>query len=114
MSEQFISEPIEPVVGTMDTSRVALGQPDMPRVFTWRGREYTVAEVLETWRETSGCKSGADEQYVRKHWFRVRTTDGSEMKIYFERQAASRREARRRWWLYTVSGGLSPHPEGVP
>ena len=28
----------------------------------------------------------------RKHWFRIRTTDGGEMKVYFERQGRSGRK----------------------
>jgi hypothetical protein len=109
---RLVSEAIEPDVGTMRTSRIARGQPDMPRLFTWRGRQHEVAAVLRSWKETSRCKSGADEQYVRKHWFHVRTTDGLEMKVYFERQPASRRERKARWWLYAVSdrGTDSPAP----
>jgi len=99
----FISEPIEPVVASMNTSRLAVGEPAVPVLFKWRGREYTVVEVLETRRQTSRCHSGSDEQYVRRHWFKVRTADGSIMQIYFDRQPASSREAKKRWWLYSIS-----------
>ena len=102
MKKHFIGEPIQPVAGTMDTRRMARGEPGLPRKFIWRGEEREVAEVLEQWKETSSCKSGSDEQYVRKHWFRIRTTDGGEMKVYFERQARSGRERKVRWWLHTV------------
>ena len=103
MAKQFISEAIAPVAQTMDTRRMARGEPGLPRKFLWRDREYEVAKVLDQWKETSGCRSGSDEQYVRRHWYRVRTTDGAEMKIYFERQARSGRERKTRWWLHTVS-----------
>jgi len=99
---RFISEPIEPVVATMDTSRIAIGEPAMPTLFKWRGREYVVVEVFETRRQTSHCRCGSDEQYVRRHWFKVRTADGSVMQIYFDRQAASAREKKKRWWLYSI------------
>ena len=42
------------------------------------------------------------EHYLRKHWFHVRTDDGSEMKIYFERKARTKGSARARWWIYTI------------
>ena len=103
MPEEFVSERIVPVPGTFDTRGMTAGAPGLPKRFVWRGNEYTVAEVVETWKETSNCKHGSSEQYVRKHWFRIRTTAGDEMKLYFERQARSRRELKTRWWLYTIS-----------
>jgi len=103
MPTQFISEPIKPAVGTMDMQGMARGEPGLPAKFIWRDEEYTVAEVLEKWKETGKCKSGSDEQYVRKHWFRIRTTDGQEMKIYFERQPRSKGQQKLRWRLYTLS-----------
>jgi len=103
MPEEFASEPIKPVRGTFDTRGMSAGAPGLPERFVWRGNEYTVAEVVETWKETSNCKHGSGEQYVRKHWFRIRTTAGDEMKLYFERQARSQRELKTRWWLYTIS-----------
>ena len=58
--------------------------------------------MLERWKDTGPCTSGSGEKYLRKHWFRVRTTDGREMKLYFERQARGSRQTSR-WWLYTVA-----------
>ena len=104
MPEEFVSEPIKPVPGTMDVSGMLRGEPGLPKSFIWREQEYAVDEVLERWKETSPCRSGGRERYVRKHWFRIRTTTGHEMKIYFERQPRLAREAKSRWWLYTVSG----------
>jgi len=101
---RFVGELIQPVRGAVDTRGMAQGEPGIPMRFVWREREYEVAEVVERWKETSRCSSGSDERYVRKHWFRIRTTTGEEMRIYFERQARSRRERKARWWLYTVSG----------
>ena len=101
--EQFVGEPLEPVSRSLSTRRMAIGAPGLPRRFRWRGREYRVAETLDAWKETGPCTSGGPERYVRKHWFRVRTEDGSVMKIYFERQARSGRQKRTRWWVYTVA-----------
>ena len=103
MGEQFVSERIQPVGNTMGAQGAASGEPGLPGMFHWRGEEIAVETVVEKWKETSRCKSGGDEQYVRKHWFRIRASDGREMKIYFERQARSRSQRMQRWWLYTVS-----------
>ena len=104
MPEQFISERITPVAGTADVRGMAAGEPGLPLRFVWRGVEYAVAEVIEKWKTTGPCTSGSGERYVRRHWFRLRTTSGEEMKVYFERQARSSREKKDRWWLYTVMG----------
>ena len=103
MPDQFICEPIKPVIGTMDTRPMTRGEPGLPKKFIWRGEEYMVADVLETWKETSPCRSGSPERYVRKHWFRIRTSDGREMKLTFERQSRSSQQSKTRWWLYSES-----------
>ncbi len=106
---EFVGERITPDPGALTSRGMAIGEPALPSSFTWRGRRYAVAEVLEKWRTTGPCRHGSirpngrPEQYVRKHWFRVRTTDGTEMKLYFERQARSGRERTARWWLYTMT-----------
>ncbi len=102
MPEEFVSEEITPAPKTADARAMAAGEPGLPRRFTWRDREFTVADVLEKWKDTGRCKSGADESYVRKHWFRIRTTTGEEMTIYFDRQPRSRKRTAR-WWLYAVT-----------
>lgn len=38
MGERFVSEVISPVVSTCDTSRMAIGEPGLPREFLWRDR----------------------------------------------------------------------------
>ena len=106
-NDTFVSEPVTPAPGTMDAAGTARGEPGLPGRFVWRGREYTVVDVLDRWKETGRCTSGSPERYVRKHWFRVRIAGGNEMTLYFQRQPRSRRERTRRWWLYTVSGNRS-------
>jgi hypothetical protein len=44
---------------------------------------------------------GSGELYLHRHWLEVEVDDGSTMKLYFERQPASRRAAKARWWLYS-------------
>lgn len=115
MKTRFISEPIKPITGTIDTRSMSIGAPGLPGRFVWRDEEYTVESVISRWHEVGDCKHGSGEQYVRKHWFLIRATSGLEMKIYFERQAQSARERKLRWWLYTISlpeTGESPD-EGI-
>ena len=102
MEDEFVSEAIKPVAGTFDTAGMTRGEPGLLGRFIWRDIEYAVDEVLEKWKETGRCKSGSSEMYLRKHWFRIRCTDGSKMTIYFERQPKSKRQSKKRWWLYTV------------
>jgi hypothetical protein len=99
--KEFVSEPITPVAGSFDTASMAAGEPGMPGRFVWRDTEYEVDRVLEAWKTTGPCTHGSREQYVRRHWFRIVTTSGAEMEIYFDRQARVRQKSLR-WWLATV------------
>lgn len=101
MPEQLISEPIKPVIETSDTSRMATGEPGLPREFLWRGRTIRIAAVLRTWRETGKCRHGSPERYVRKHWYEAATESDGTMKIYFDRQARKGRNDAR-WWLFSI------------
>jgi phosphoribosylglycinamide formyltransferase-1 len=100
MAEHFIGEAIKPRIeeacGSGD------GGPVMPAGFTWRGRDYTVDRVLESWKETGPCRNKSGESYLRKHWYRIRTAQGQEMKIYFQRQPRKGSRAEDRWWLITI------------
>ncbi|MEX2164270.1 MAG: DUF6504 family protein [Sulfuricaulis sp.] len=101
MTERFVSEAIKPVIATFDTSRMAAGEPGLPREFMWRGRTIRVASVMRRWRETGKCRHGSPELYVRKHWYEVATSDRETMKIYFERQPSAGKR-RERWWLFSI------------
>lgn len=103
MSEEFVSEPIKPVAGTFDATGMTRAEPGFPERFVWREEEYALAEVLEVWKESGPCRSGGSEQYLRKHWYKIRTQDGLEMTLYFERQARSKGQNKARWWLYTIN-----------
>ena len=46
--------------------------------------------------------SGSREQYLRKHWLKIRTKDHQIMTLYFDRQARSVGQQKHRWWLYTL------------
>ncbi|MHC4561159.1 MAG: DUF6504 family protein [Planctomycetota bacterium] len=101
-NEEFVGEALEPLEGSFTTAGVAPGEPLLPARFRWRGEEYRLAEVVRKWKSSSPCRHGSREVYLRKHWYHIRTTDGSEWTIYFERQARSGGKKTRRWWIYTV------------
>jgi len=99
MRETFVGEPIEPMEGTFRLSEAAIGEPGLPQSFSWRDRQFVIVAVLEKWKEAGDCHHGSGERYVRKHWYRVRTDAGLEMRLYFERQQRSRGS---RWRLFTM------------
>jgi hypothetical protein len=105
MSSSFISEPILPVEASFDTGGMARGEPGLPRKFRWRKKEFIVAEVLEQWKEHGDCRHGSGERYVRKHGYRVRTTEGAIFRIYFQRsQGRGRLPIKSRWWIHSIEG----------
>jgi hypothetical protein len=99
--ESFVSEPIEPHPGSFEATAMARGEPGLPGAFTWRGAEYVVAQVVDTWR-SYGREQGGTEVYLRKHWYRIATTAGEIMTLYFDRQPRrGRAPAKGRWTLYS-------------
>lgn len=103
MNKEFVGESIHPVAGAGVAAGMVRGEPGFPTKFIWRDKEYVLDEVLKVWKESGPCRSGSKEKYLRKHWFTVRTADGMEMDIYFERQPRSKSQAKTRWWLYTLT-----------
>lgn len=87
---------------SFDTAAMARGEPGLPRKFRWRKRELEVAGVLETWRDYGDCTHGSGERYLRKHGYRVRTTDGLILKIFFQRSFGRSKTSAVRWWLQSV------------
>lgn len=102
MTERFSGERLEPEVGGVDASRLAVGEPGLPRRFTWREGVLEVAGVLRTWKETGPCRHGSGERYVRRHWFEVSTVSGAVAKLYFERRARRGEGRGSRWWLFSL------------
>ncbi len=103
MPGSFIGEPILPVEASFDTDGMARGEPGLPQKFRWRKREFTVAEVLERWKDHGDCRHGSGERYVRKHGFLVRTTDNTVMKLYFQRSVGrGKLPAGSRWWIQSI------------
>lgn len=109
-AEEFISEPITPDYGTADVQAMARGLAGLPTGFRWRGRHYTIREVLKEWKrsEAEGHRPGG-ERYFRKHYYRVRVDSGETMTLYLVRHVKAGESPKRRWRLYSVAG---PAPDG--
>lgn len=100
---EFISEPITPRPGTFDTAGMGRGEPGLPTAFTWRDVEYEICERLAVWKESSrvgGLETG--DHYLRRHYFRLRMSDGSEWTVYFTRSTPKSGNVRQRWFLYSI------------
>ena len=103
MPTSFISEPIEPVDASFDAAGMARGEPGLPRMFRWRDKEFLVAEVLEQWKDHGDCRNGSGERYVRKHGYRVRTTEGAIFRLYFQRSVGRGKiRGTQRWWIHSI------------
>jgi hypothetical protein len=104
--EEFVSEPLVPHAGTFDVRDMAAGLPGLPTGFDWRGESHQVGQRLETWKQSvaEGGRSGG-ERYLRRHYFRLRMSDGAIWTVYFVRQAPRGASGRQRWFLWTVQRG---------
>jgi len=100
MTFQLVSTPIKPD-RSFDTSRMAQGEPGLPVRFRWGKRDLEVAEVIEQGKDYGDCSHGSGERYVRRHVYRVRTTDGMIARIYFQRTFGRGRPGAR-WWLHSI------------
>jgi RimJ/RimL family protein N-acetyltransferase len=95
---QFISERIAPEPGTFDIAAMSRGEPSLPKAFAWREHCYQVARTLATRRQMGEDRG---DNYVRRHYYDIETTDALRMTLYFERNPTSHRK-RKEWWLYTL------------
>ena len=103
MPVTFISEPIVPLKASFDTGGMARGEPGLPHQFRWRKTEFTVARVLEQWKGHGDCAHGSGERYVRKHGYRIETTDGSVLRLFFKRSfGRGQFTTSNRWWIQSI------------
>ena len=108
-SEEFVSEEMTPVAGTADAGAMSRGEPGIPGLFTWRGAEYSLVGVTESWKTSSPCSHGSDEVYLRRHWYRILTDPPAVMTVYCQRQARNPKRPKARWWIYSIaSAGKTP------
>ena len=99
---ELISEPIKPHPGTFDTSAMGRGEPGLPSGFTWRGDSVDITEELSRWKQSSRESSRPDaDLYLRRHYYKLRMSDGATWTIYFERQTPRTGDPKQRWFLYT-------------
>jgi hypothetical protein len=103
-ADHLISEPIQPVKGTFDGAAMARAEPGLPQRFVWRDQEYTIQRVLEKRRGVESAHDCPGCMYLRKHWYRIQTTCGREMTLYFDRQPRRGKDTRVRWWLFSIAG----------
>lgn len=103
MPERLISEKLDPVFDEVDSRQIVPGAPLLPTRFLWKGIDLPVSEILEQWKESGPCRHGSGERYIRKHWFRLKTASGQEMKVYFQRQPRPGTKSASRWWLYSLT-----------
>lgn len=98
---EFISEPISPLAGTFDTRVMSRGEPGLPAGFTRAGQVLGVVSVLQAWKESSR-EGGVGEWYLRRHYYRLRMSDGSTWLVYFIRQSPMGSNRGPRWFLYGI------------
>jgi hypothetical protein len=99
----LVSEPIKPLADSFDTTRMARGEPGLPKGFVWRAASYHVVEELNAWKESSreGARAGGD-LYLRRHYFKLRMSDDRVWTVYFVRQTPRSGDPKSRWFLYTL------------
>ncbi|MDE1170086.1 MAG: DUF6504 family protein [Verrucomicrobium sp.] len=117
MARRFVSAPLQPASPGFDAGAMARGEPGLPLSFLWEERTLTIAEVLERGRAYGDCTHGSGERYLRRHSWRVRTTDGALAEIYFQRSfGRSRFQGKARWWLRWIEEkekASPPEPKGL-
>ncbi|UCD75967.1 MAG: hypothetical protein JSV91_03410 [Phycisphaerales bacterium] len=113
-SEQFVSEPITPEPGAFRTDLMSRGLASLPAAFTWRGDRYEIVECLDHQKQSAREGHTADgERYLRRQTFQVLLNTGQRATIYVQRHAragASRKAAKRRWYLYSITSGDKTAP----
>ena len=100
--EEFICEELIPVAGTGDVAAMVRGEPGLPERFTWRGKEYRVLGIVKKWKTLGRCETGANEMYLRRHWYRILAEPRATMTVYFDRQPKNRKRPKARWWIYSA------------
>jgi len=99
---QLISELIKPEGSGFTADYSSAGEPCLPIKFKWRKKVFELAAVLSKSKKISKCKHGADEQYVRKHIYKIKTRSGEVMNISFDRQPRSHKKRFDRWFLVSI------------
>ncbi len=93
---EFVGRKIEVVTG---------GKLIEPTSFRLVGRDYEIAEVLESWQDHGfGMAAPLKKNWRLRHhrnYYRVRTKEGEVFEIYLDRTRVGLRHGRpRNWYLY--------------
>ena len=80
------------------------GEVKVPVSFCLDDREYTIADILDSWHDYGFGKSPAQRKrrwWQRHHrsYFRVKTTEGEVFEIYFDRGTKLEQIKRNMWFL---------------
>ncbi len=87
---EFISEEISPIGTSFDASALARGEPGLPGVFLWRGKEYRVKTLVEAKKTLRNCRNSSDEKYINKHYSVFETETGEVMTVYRKRSGSKK------------------------
>lgn len=93
---RFVSRAITPA-GDGFVTEASGSEPPVPRAFLWDGRTLEIAALLRSWRSTKGDRG---DNYLKRHWFELQTSEGAVIEVYYDREA---RRGSSPWWLYTIS-----------
>ena len=99
---EFVSEQITPKQGSSDASAMGRGEPGLPGGFTWRGSSVEIVERISAWKHSSREGGGVGDLYLRRHYYKLRMSDGSIWTVYFVRQTPKSGNTKDRWFLYTI------------
>lgn len=105
VAPEFISQPITPTAGTFDARAMSTGVPGLPAGFAWAGETFAIVELLERWKHTSREGSYAQgDVYLRRHYYRLKMSDGSVWTVYVLRQTPRSGSPKQRWFLLERAG----------
>jgi hypothetical protein len=92
---KFVSRPIAPA-GDGFITEASGSEPPVPRAFIWDGGTLAITAVLRSWRSS---KTDRGDNYLKRHWFELETSDGATIEVYYDRES---RRGSSPWWLYTI------------
>lgn len=94
MPQQFIGTEIEVTVA---------GEIKTPASFRFDGREYVIAEILDSWPDHGFGRSPLHRkkwwQRHHRNYFRVKTTEGEIFEMYYDRGTNLSHPELKKWFL---------------
>ncbi len=93
MPERYFSRLIEVATG---------GDIKVPVSFKLDGREYIIAEILESWPDYGFGRSETSKTWRQRHhrnYYRVKTADGETYEMYYDRGTNLKNPEFKKWFL---------------